>query len=131
MAGECANALESVGLDPYVGFMHGDRPGRQSLALDIMEELRSSMADRFVLTLINTKVVQPKHFEKQKDGAVMLNDKGRRVFFDAWQNRKKQIITHPFLKEKIEWGLVPYVQALLLARTIRGDMEVYPPFLWK
>ncbi len=131
LAGECANALESVGLDPYVGFMHGDRPGRQSLALDIMEELRSSMADRFVLTLINTKVVQPKHFEKQKDGAVMLNDKGRRVFFDAWQNRKKQIITHPFLKEKIEWGLVPYVQALLLARTIRGDMEVYPPFLWK
>lgn len=131
LAGDCANALESVGLDPYVGFMHGDRPGRTSLALDLMEELRPVLGDRFVLTLINTKAIQAEHFEKQKDNAVFLNDEGRKVFFNAWQNHKKEKITHPFLKEKIEWGLVPYVQALLLARTIRGDLEEYPPFLWK
>lgn len=131
LAGDCANALSSVGLDPYVGFMHGDRPGRTSLALDLMEELRPIMADRFILTLINTKTVQANHFEKQKDGAVLLNEDGRKVFFNAWQKHKKESITHPYLKEKIEWGLVPYVQALLLARTVRGDIEEYPPFLWK
>lgn len=131
LAGDCANALESVGLDPYVGFMHGDRPGRCSLALDLMEELRPVMADRFILTLINTKVIQSKHFEKQKDNAIMLNSEGRKIFFNAWQNHRKQKITHPYLREKIEWGLVPYVQALLLARTIRGDLSEYPPFLWK
>ncbi len=131
LAGDCANALSSVGLDPYVGFMHGDRPGRTSLALDLMEELRPVLADRFVLTLINTKAIQAVHFEKQKDNAVLLNDDGRKVFFNAWQNHKKETITHPYLKEKMEWGLVPYVQALLLARTIRGDVDEYPPFLWK
>lgn len=131
LAGDCANALSSVGLDPYVGFMHGDRPGRSSLALDMMEELRPILADRFILTLINKKIIQAEHFEQQKDHAVLLNDKGRKVFFGAWQNHKKETITHPFLKEKIAWGLVPYVQALLLARTIRGDLEEYPPFLWK
>lgn len=131
LAGECANALSSVGLDPYVGFMHGDRPGRESLALDLMEELRPVLADRFVLTLINTKALQANHFEKQKDNAVLLNEDGRKVFFNAWQNHQKEKITHPYLKEKLEWGLVPYVQALLLARTIRGDMDEYPPFLWK
>ncbi len=131
LAGDCANALSSVGLDPYVGFMHGDRPGRTSLALDLMEELRPVLADRFILTLINTKAIQAVHFEKQKDNAVLLNDDGRKVFFNAWQNHKKETITHPYLKEKIEWGLVPYVQALLLARTIRGDIDEYPPFLWK
>lgn len=131
LAGDCANALSSVGLDPYVGFMHSDRPGRTSLALDLMEELRPILADRFVLTLINTKAIQAVHFDKQKDQAVHLNDDGRKVFFNAWQNHKKETITHPYLKEKIEWGLVPYVQALLLARTIRGDIDEYPPFLWK
>ncbi len=131
LAGDCANALSSVGLDPYVGFMHGDRPGRTSLALDLMEELRPVLADRFILTLINTKAIQAAHFERQKDNAVLLNDDGRKVFFNAWQNHKKETITHPYLKEKIEWGLVPYVQALLLARTIRGDIDEYPPFLWK
>lgn len=131
LAGECANALESVGLDPYVGFMHSDRPGRMSLALDLMEELRPILADRFVLTLINTKAIQVRHFEKHSDNAVMLNDEGRKVFFNAWQNHKREKITHPYLKEKIEWGLVPYVQALLLARTIREDLSEYPPFLWK
>lgn len=131
LVGECANALESVGLDSYVGFMHRDRPGRQSLALDLMEELRAIMADRFVLTLINAKVIQDIHFEDQQDKAVLLNDKGRKQFFTAWQAHKKEVITHPFLKEKMAWGLVPYAQALLLARTIRGDIDQYPPFLWK
>lgn len=131
LAGDCANALSSVGLDPYVGFMHGDRPGRASLALDLMEELRSVLADRFILTLINTKAIQAAHFEKQKDNAVLLNEDGRKVFFNAWQSHKRESITHPYLKEKIPWGLVPYVQALLLARTVRGDVEEYPPFLWK
>lgn len=131
LAGDCSNALTSVGLDSYVGFMHRDRPGRNSLSLDLMEELRPIMADRFILTLVNMKIIRKEHFEKQKDGAVILNETGRKIFFTSWQNHKKEIITHPFLKEKIEWGLVPYVQALLLARTIRGDLEEYPPFLWK
>lgn len=128
---ECANALRSVGLDPFVGFMHTDRPGRESMALDIMEKFRSILCDRFVLTLINTKTVRKDSFMKGDDGAVLLNDKGRKIFFNNWQNRKRELITHPFLKEKMEWGLVPYIQALLLARTIRGDIEEYPPFLWK
>lgn len=128
---ECANALRSDGLDPFVGFMHTDRPGRESMALDIMEEFRSILCDRFVLTLINTKTVRKDSFMKGDDGAVLLNDKGRKIFFNNWQNRKRELITHPFLKEKMEWGLVPYIQALLLARTIRGDIEEYPPFLWK
>ena len=131
LAHDCASALESVGLDAYVGFMHRDRPGRTSLALDLMEELRAPLADRFVLTLINTRVLQQKHFQTQPDGAVWLTDDGRKALLSAWQNRKKEEITHPFLKEKMVWGLVPYVQALLLARYLRGDMDEYPPFLWK
>lgn len=131
LAGEYTNALSSAGLDPYVGFMHGDRPGRTSLALDLMEETRPVLGERFVLTLINTKIIKNEHFETQKDNAVMLNDEGRKVFFNAWQKHKKETIKHPFLKEKIEWGLLPYVQSLLLARTIRGDLDEYPPFLWK
>lgn len=128
LAHDCASALESVGLDAYVGFMHRDRPGRTSLALDLMEELRAPLADRFVLTLINTRVLQQKHFKMQVDGAVWLTDDGRKALLSAWQNRKKEEITHPFLKEKMSWGLVPYVQALLLARHLRGDMDEYPPF---
>lgn len=131
LAHDCASALESVGLDAYVGFMHRDRPGRASLALDLMEELRAPLADRFVLTLINTRVLQQKHFKTQADGAVLLTDDGRKALLSAWQSRKKAEITHPFLKEKMAWGLVPYVQALLLARTLRGDLDGYPPFLWK
>mgnify|MGYP002552686688 CR=1 FL=1 len=131
LANDCAGALEGAGLDSYVGFMHRDRPGRTSLALDLMEELRAPLADRFVLTLINTRALQQKHFQTQPDGAVWLTDDGRKVLLSAWQNRKKEEITHPFLKEKMTWGLVPYVQALLLARYLRGDMDEYPPFLWK
>lgn len=127
----CAAALETVGLDPYVGFMHKDRPGRASLALDLMEELRSVFADRFVLTLINKRMLSVKDFEQKENGAVYLTDNGRRKYFTALQSRKKEEITHPFLQEKVEWGVVPYVQALLLARFIRGDIDQYPPFLWK
>lgn len=131
LAHDCASALECVGLDAYVGFLHRDRPGRTSLALDIMEEMRAPLADRFVLTLINTRALQPKHFRTQADGAVWLTDDGRKALLSAWQSRKKDEITHPFLKEKLAWGLVPYVQALLLARYLRGDLDEYPPFLWK
>ena len=131
LAGMCTSALETVGLDPYVGFMHAERPGRKSLALDLMEELRSIYADRFVLSLINKKIVSAKGFHKMENGAVLMDDDTRRKFLSEWQSRKNEVITHPFLKEKVEWGVVPYTQALLLARTIRGDLDAYPPFLWK
>ena len=131
LARDCAAALEGVGLDPYVGFLHRPRPGRTSLALDLMEELRPSYADRFVLSLVNQSILRPSHLEKQENGAVLLTDEGRRTFLGAWQKKKQEQLTHPFLGEKIPWGLVPYVQALLLARTLRGDLEEYPPFFWK
>lgn len=131
LAQECAAALETVGLDPYVGFMHQDRPGRASLALDLMEELRGIYADRFVLTLINKKIVSEKDFLKKESGAVILTDEGRRTFFQHWQEKKQEQIQHPFLGEKINWGLVPYTQALLLSRFLREDLDGYLPFLWK
>lgn len=131
LAGMCGAALETVGLDPYVGFYHTDRPGRMSLALDLMEELRSVMADRFVLTMINKKLLDSKGFLQKENGAVIMEDDARKCFLSQWQSKKKDIITHPFLDEKIEWGLVPYAQAMLLARYIRGDIDEYPPFLWK
>lgn len=131
LAQECAAALETVGLDSYVGFMHQDRPGRASLALDLMEELRGIYADRFVLTLINKKIVTAKDFIKKESGAVILTDDGRKIFFKNWQEKKQEQIQHPFLGEKINWGLVPYVQALLLSRFLRDDLDGYPPFLWK
>ena len=131
LANDCAAALESVGLDSYVGFLHRDRPGRVSLALDLMEELRPCMADRFVLTLVNNRVVGEGDFDRRENGAVFLNDAGRRTFLNHWQQRKRETLTHPYLREKVSWGLIPYVQALLLARHLRGDLEEYPPFLWK
>jgi len=131
LSNDCASALESVGLDSYVGFMHRDRPGRTSLALDLMEELRAPMADRLCITLVNNRVLQDKHFERQESGAVFLGEDGRKLFLSAWQTKKKEKITHPYLKEKMAWGLVPYVQSLLLARCLRGDLDGYPPFLWK
>ena len=124
-------ALEAVGLDPYVGVMHTDRPGRCSLALDLVEEFRAVMCDRFVLTLINKKMVTGKDFEKRENGSVIMSDNGRRIFLTAWQERKKKEIRHPFLDEKIEWGMLPYSQALLLARYIRGDIDSYPAFMWR
>lgn len=131
LASMCASALETVGLDPYVGFFHTDRPGRKSLSLDLMEELRSVYADRFVISLINKKIISPKGFTTMQNGAVIMDDDTRKLFFSEWQKRKSETITHPFLKEKVEWGVVPYVQALLLARTLRGDLDAYPPFMWK
>ena len=131
LAHDCASALESVGLDAYVGFLHRDRPGRESLALDLMEELRPCMADRFVLTLVNNRMIRPEDFQTQDSGAVLLTDDGRKKFLKAWQGRKRDTLTHPYLNEKMSWGLIPYVQALLLARYLRGDLDAYPPFLWK
>lgn len=131
LAHDCASALESVGLDSYVGFLHRDRPGRTSLALDLMEELRPCVADRFVLTLINTRIVKAVDFQYMHSGAVLLTDEGRKAFLKHWQEKKKDVLTHPYLEEKLPWGMVPYVQALLLARYLRGDLDGYPPFLWK
>ena len=131
LASECRHALESVGLDSYIGFMHTDRPGRASLALDLIEELRPHFADRFVLSLINRNEITPSDFETQGSGSILMTDKARKKFLAAWQRRKKETITHPFLSEKLEWGIVPHVQALLLSRTLRGDLDLYPPFLWK
>lgn len=131
LAQDCSAALEGVGLDPYVGFLHRPRPGRTSLALDLMEELRAVYADRFVLSCVNQQMVTETHCQRQENGAVFLTDEGRKAFLTAWQRRKQETITHPFLKEKLPWGLVPYVQALLLSRTIRGDLDCYPPFFWK
>lgn len=125
------SALETVGLDPYVGFMHTDRPGRVSLALDLLEELRSVFADRFVISLINKKMISSDGFIKKENGAIIMNDDTKKIFLSAYQEKKQEKITHPFLEEKIEWGMVPYIQSLLLARFIRGDIEEYPPFLWK
>ena len=131
LTNQIMSALECVGLDPCVGYLHTERPGRSSLALDMVEELRSVMADRFVLSLINKKIISGKNFTKKENGAVLMDDELRKKFLTEWQNRKKEVITHPYLREKVEWGMVPYVQAMLLARYLRGDLDEYPVFLWK
>ena len=131
LANDCASALSAVGLDPFVGFMHVDRPGRRSLALDVMEELRPVMVDRFVVAAVNNRVVDAESFTTRETGEVRLADDGRKALFMSWQERKREKITHPFLKEKMPWGLVPHVQAQLLAKCIRGDLDAYPPLLWK
>lgn len=128
---DCRSALEGVGLDPCVGFLHTDRPGRPSLALDLMEEFRAFLADRLVLSLINRRQIQPDDFKESAGGAVMMTDKARKVVLSAWQKRKQEEITHPYLEEKCKVGLVPHLQAQLLARYLRGDLEAYPPFIWK
>ncbi|MGE5560661.1 MAG: type I-C CRISPR-associated endonuclease Cas1c [Chloroflexota bacterium] len=124
-------ALETVGLDPQVGFLHRDRPGRPSLALDLMEELRPVLADRLALSLVNRKQVTPGGFRRTESGGVLMDDETRRTVIAAWQARKREEIVHPYLSEKIEVGLIPYVQAVLLARHLRGDLDGYPPFFWK
>lgn len=131
LTNDCASALEAVGLDSYVGFMHTARPGRKSLALDLMEELRPCIADRFVLTLINNRKFHRKDFNFLDSGAVIMSDDARKTFLKAWQEHKREEITHPYLGEKISWGLVPAIQAQLLSRYLRGDLDAYPPFLWK
>jgi len=131
LANDCAAALQSVGLDPYIGFLHTVRPGRKSLALDLMEELRAPYADRFVLSLINNRRLDKNDFKVMENGAVLLKDNARKLFLSEWQTRKQTDLTHPFLEEKIPWGMVPFSQALLLSRYLRGDLDQYPPFFWK
>jgi len=131
LANECASALEAVGLDAFVGFMHTDRPGRCSLAADIMEVLRPCFADRFVLGCINNRMFNKEDFLTADNGAVSLTESSRKTFLKAWQEKKMDIITHPYLGEKLEWGMVPFAQALLLARYLHSDLDEYPPFLWK
>ena len=125
------SALESVGLDPAVGFLHRDRPGRPGLALDLMEEFRPFIADRLVLSLINLQQVQDKDFKKMDSGAVIMNDDARKTVLVAYQERKKEEILHPFLDEKVMIGMLFHIQALLMARYLRGDMDGYPQFIWK
>jgi len=131
LASECASALAGVGLDPYVGFLHQDRPGRKSLALDLMEELRAPLADRFVLTLINRGQLKPADFVTEASGAVRLKEDARKNLLAAYQERKKESLKHPYLDETVELGLLPHAQALLLARHMRGDMQHYTPFAMK
>ncbi|HQN91172.1 MAG TPA: type I-C CRISPR-associated endonuclease Cas1c [Methanoculleus sp.] len=128
LAHDVESALETVGLDPYVGFFHTDRPGRPGLALDMMEELRPYMADRLALNLVNLNQVNGDDFYKKENGGVIMKDDGRKTVIAAWQKRKQDMITHPYLNEKIPIGLLPYVQAMLMARFLRGDIDGYPPF---
>lgn len=128
---DVASACECNGLDAYVGFLHRDRPGRESLALDLMEELRPHLADRLALSLINRKQINGSGFKKTESGAVEMTDETRKIVLTAWQERKKEEIKHSFLNEKIPIGLIPHCQALLLARHLRGDIDTYPPYLWK
>lgn len=128
---DCVAAVEGVGLDPQMGFLHALRPGRAALALDLMEELRSVLADRLALTLINRKQVAARHFVNRPGGAVHLEEEGRKEVIVAYQKRKQEEITHPVLGQKMPLGLVPHVQARLLARVLRGDLEAYPPYLYR
>jgi CRISP-associated protein Cas1 len=131
LTSDVRGALESVGLDPAVGYLHVDRPGRPSLALDLMEEFRPYFADRLVLSLINRRQLGPKDFQTLDNGATLLTDDGRKTVLVAYQERKRDEIQHPFLDEKITVGLLWFVQAQLLARHLRGDLDAYPPFIWK
>lgn len=128
---DCRSALESVGLDPQVGYLHADRPGRASLALDLMEEMRPILADRLALSLVNRRQLLAKDFIVEEGGAVLLTDATRKELLVAYQERKKDELTHPFLGEKVTLGLVPHIQAQLLARHLRGDIDGYPAFIWK
>lgn len=129
LAHEMQSALETVGLDPYVGFMHTDRPGRASLALDMMEELRGYLADRLVLSLINRRQVAANDFVSNGEDGILMKDNCKKTIISAWQKRKKEMLTHPFLKETVPIGLIPYVQAMLMARYLRGDLDNYPVFI--
>ncbi len=127
---DCRSACESVGLDPAVGFLHRDRPGRPSLALDLMEELRAPLADRLALSLVNRRQLRAADFRRMESGAVLLTDDARKLVLTAWQDRKKDERQHPFLDEKAPLGLVPWLQAQLLSRHLRGDIDAYPPWFW-
>ena len=129
LAHDVRSALESAGLDPAVGFLHRDRPGRPSLALDLMEEFRPYLADRLVCTLINRGQVKPRGFKKLESGAVQMDEATRKEVIVAWQERKREEIDHPFLREKMPVGLLWHAQARLLTRYLRGDLDAYPPFV--
>jgi len=131
LAHDCEAALEGIGLDPQIGFLHALRPGRPSLALDLMEEFRSMLADRVALSLINLNQISGKGFKTTESGAVVMDNETRKTVLQTWQKKKQETIQHPFLNEKIELGLLPHAQALLLARHLRGDLDAYPPFLLK
>jgi CRISPR-associated protein Cas1 len=131
LAHDCVGACESVGLDPQAGFLHADRPGRPSLALDLMEEFRPFFADRLVLTLINRQQVKQNGFKKTESGAVLMTPETKKEVIKSYQERKREELEHPFIKEKVAIGLLPYIQARLLARHLRGDLDGYPPFVWK
>lgn len=131
LAHDCEAALESVGLDPQIGFLHALRPGRPSLALDLMEEFRAILADRVALSLINLNQITGKGFTTTESGAVVMDNETRKTVLQTWQKKKQETVQHPFLNEKVEVGLLPYAQALLLARHLRGDLDAYPPFLLK
>lgn len=130
LAHDVRSGLETVGLDPAAGYLHTLRPGRPSFALDLMEELRSPLCDRLVLTLFNRGQLSQKDFHQEGEG-VFLNDKGRKIVLTAWRSRKKEEIKHPFFNEKVAIGLIPYTQAMLFARVLRGDLDRYPPFVWR
>ena len=127
----CTWAIDANGLDPYVGFFHTERPGRASLSLDLVEEFRAPFVDRFVLSLINKRMMDERDFEFKESGAVLLTEGGRRKFLSEWQKKKQEELVHPYLKEKTSWGMMPYIQAMLLAKFVRGDLDDYPPFVWK
>lgn len=129
LANDCAAAVESVGLDPQVGYLHALRPGRPALALDLMEELRPAVADRLALTLVNRRQLRPGDFEERPGGSTLLTDAGRKTVIVAYQQRKQEEVAHRVLGRKVPLGLVPHVQARLLARHLRGDLEHYPPYL--
>jgi CRISPR-associated protein Cas1 len=131
LAHDIASALETAGLDSAVGFLHRDRPGRAGLALDLMEELRPVLADRLALTLINRRQISGSGFSRAESGGVTMDDATRKEVLIAWQLRKQEEILHPFLGERIPFGLVPYAQALLMARYLRGDLDAYPSFIWR
>lgn len=130
LTNDVASALEAVGLDPYVGFLHQDRPGRPSLALDLMEELRPVMADRLALSLVNRKQITGKGFTQKESGGIIMDDDTRKAVLTAWQERKKEELVHPYLQERVPLGLILHIQAMLLARHLRGDLDAYPPFFW-
>ncbi len=130
LSGQMQSAMEAVGLDPAAGYLHTLRPGRASFALDLIEELRAPLCDRFVLSLFNKGQLSQSDFDQDEE-MVSLNERGRRTLLSAWEKRKQEQIVHPFLKEKVPIGLIPYVQAMLFARVLRGDLDDYPPFVWR
>ena len=131
LAHDLRSACETVGLDPQLGFLHADRSGRASLALDLTEEFRPWLADRLALSLINRRQIDPRGFERSESGAVVMSDATRKTVLAAWQERKRDELQHPFLGEKVPIGLLPLVQARLLAKWLRGELDAYPAFFWK